>query len=84
MGEVKKKKKKVGIITLMGANEEDIKDTNDAGKCKGKRLLRKERIWMYNSEDTFLLPFPPDQNLPCFGFSESWYTASADLGFRLV
>lgn len=48
--------KKAGIITFIGRVNEDIKDTDDAGKHKGKRLLRKEMIWMCNNfEDTFLL-----------------------------
>ena len=47
---------KAGIITFIGRVNEDVKDTDDAGKHKGKRLLRKEMIWMCNnSEDTFLL-----------------------------
>ena len=58
MGEVyaKKKKKKAGINTFIGRVNEDVKDTDDAGNRKGKRMLRKEMIWMCNNfEDTFLL-----------------------------
>ena len=52
----KKKKKKAGIITFIGRVNEDVKDTDDAGNHKGKRMLRKEMIWMCNNfEDTFLL-----------------------------
>lgn len=57
MGEVyAKKKKKAGIIPFIGRVNEDVKDTDDAGNHKGKRMLRKEMIWMCNNfEDTFLL-----------------------------
>lgn len=45
-------KKKLESSPIDGAN----KDTDDAKKCKGKRLLRKEMIQMHNNfEGTFLL-----------------------------
>lgn len=53
---MKKKKKKLEIITFIGRVNEDIKDTDDARKHKGKRMLRKEMSWMCNNfEDTFFL-----------------------------
>lgn len=53
--EVNAKNKKSWNHHLDGANE-GVKDTDDAKKCKGKRLLRKEMIQMHNNfEGTFLL-----------------------------